>query len=386
MKAGNLLVYRDKLLGTSETFILAQGEGLSRYRAFYFGARRIAGTDLPAARSYCINNGGRLGRCGEILFKAFGWIRHSEREMIRKLHPVLLHAHFGPDGVLALPLARSFGLPLIVTFHGYDATTKDAYARKSDYTHRKFLKKRKALFAECSQFIAVSEFIRGKLLEQGAPKQKILVHYVGVDLAKFQPLPQIERTPIVLFVGRLVEVKGCRHLLRAMQDVQRSFPAAELVVIGDGPLRLQLEEQARQSLQYCQFLGSQPPHVVREWMNRAKVFSVPSITAENGNAEGFGIVFAEAQAMGLPVVSFSSGGIPEAVAHGETGFLSPEGDWEGLARNILRLLADQDLWLRMSRQGQERARDRFDLERQTRLLEDIYDKVISVSMTVEENR
>ena len=88
------------------------------------------------------------------------------------------------------------------------------------------------------------------------------------------------------------------------------------------------------------------------------------------------MVFAEANALGLPVASFASGGIVESVAHQETGLLAPERDWEALGRYISQLLEDSDLWNRMSRAGERRVRARFDLTVQTRKLEDLYEEVL----------
>jgi len=279
--------------------------------------------------------------------------------------------------VAALPLARKLKIPLIVTFHGYDVTVEDRFARHSFYLHRKYIRHRDELKREAVRFIAVSEYIRKKLLEQGFPEEKIVVHYIGVDVKKFQPTPAVVREKKVLFVGRLVENKGCEYLIQAMNRVQDIEPDAELVVIGDGPLRKSLEELAGNVLKEYRFLGILPPESVRNWMSRVKVFCVPSIVASTGDAEAFGLVFTEAQAMGLPVASFATGGISEAVSHGETGLLAKERDVEELADNIQRLLADDDLWLMMSRQGQERVQERFNLERQTRLLEDIYTAVLA---------
>ena len=181
---------------------------------------------------------------------------------------------------------------------------------------------------------------------------------------------------MVLFVGRLVEKKGCSFLLKAMERVQASLPDVELVVIGDGKLRDKLESEAASRLKHYRFLGSQPYNTVQEWMGKASVFCVPSITANSGDAEGFGMVFIEAQASGLPVVSFDSGGIPEAVAHNKTGYLAPEGDWNSLANYILRLLANQATWQDFSHAGIDRVKHMFNLEMQTAKLEAIYDEVL----------
>jgi glycosyltransferase involved in cell wall biosynthesis len=118
-------------------------------------------------------------------------------------------------------------------------------------------------------------------------------------------------------------------------------------------------------------------------MNRASVFCVPSTTAKNGDQEGFGLVFTEAQAMGLPVVSFASAGVPEAVSDGATGFLVPERDEEGLARNITMLCSDKQVWQRCSAAGIARVRSQFNLRKQTGMLEEIYASIVGRSLSGE---
>jgi glycosyltransferase involved in cell wall biosynthesis len=153
------------------------------------------------------------------------------------------------------------------------------------------------------------------------------------------------------------------------------MPAARLVVIGDGPLRTELQTEARRLLGRCEFLGMQSAQVIKGWLSRSRVFCGPSIVAASGDAEGLGMVFCEAQAMRLPVVSFASGGIPEAVEHGVSGLLAPEGNEEILAEYIERFLRDDDLWMRASDAGRRRIESSFDLRIQTRLLEQKYDEV-----------
>lgn len=347
------------------------------------GSRLVPGLQLQADKQIIINTGGVAGRRKELEFKLMGPGRRLTRRL-KAIQPKLIHAHFGPEGCLAMPIAEKLNIPLIVTFHGYDATTKDEYARKSYYTHRNYLKQRPKLQKKGDLFIAVSDFIREKLISQGYPPEKVIRHYIGINTDSFKPDSSIIRRDTVLFVGRLVEVKGCAYLIEAMSQVQRKNPEAELVIIGDGPLRGELERMAASKLTHYRFLGTQPHHVVREWMNRARVFSVPSVRAENGAEEGLGMVFLEAAAMGVPVASFATGGIPEAVEHGKSGYLAPERDAKQLGIYIDRLLADRTLWKEFSEYGRIRVNKKFDLDEQTRQMEDLYKMVIATQLSGEQ--
>lgn len=376
-----VIIYTDQLLPISRTFILNQAESLHHFVPFYVGSRLTPGLPLPLERTLAVNQGGPLGKIREAVHLIWRFDPALIRQ-VQALQPVLIHAHFGLDGVSALPLVQALKVPLLVTFHGFDATVKDEFARQSFYRHRLYVKKRARLQQQAALFIAVSKFIAELLRRQNFPAEKIAPHYIGIDPNLFQPDPAIVREPIVLFVGRLVEKKGCDYLIRAMKVVQATRPELKLVIIGDGKLRSELERQAEAELENYQFLGAQSHERVRAWLNRAKLFCAPSVTAATGDAEGFGIVFAEAQAMGLPVVSFATGGIPEAVAHGETGFLAPERDWPQLANYILRLLHDETLWQEFSRRGQTWVRENFDIHRQTQKLEEIYRSVIAPEPTL----
>jgi glycosyltransferase involved in cell wall biosynthesis len=371
----NLVIYRDELLGASETFILGQAEALREFRPVYVGLRTVVGLHVPADRRELLVEPGRLNRMRRLFCRLFG-PSGRQAARVRALSPALIHAHFGPDATHAMPLARDLGVPLVVTHHGYDVTTEDrVFARSASLCL--YLARRAGLYEAASVVLCVSRFVRDQAVRKGAPPHRTLVHYIGIDVAGFTPDPAVTRSDTVLFVGRLIENKGCDQLLRAMRLVQKSRPECRLVIIGDGPLRPRLEQTARElGLRYVSFLSTQPSGVVRYWMNRARVFSVPSVTADSGASEGFGMVFAEAQAMGLPVASFVTGGIPEAVAHGETGLLAREGDTATLAHNIISLLSDRSMWQRFSEAGQRRVREVFDIHSQTAALEDIYRAVL----------
>ena len=175
------------------------------------------------------------GAWAEMAFKVFG-SAPALRRAIQHLEPALIHAHFGVDGAYILPVATSLEVPLIITFHGFDATIKDDYARKSYYGFRLYLRRRERLKQRARLFIAVSKFVKGKLVERGFPEDKIIVHYVGVDTDRFNPNPHLRREPVILFVGRLSEEKGCEHLISVVAKVQEVVRDVKMVVIGSGPL------------------------------------------------------------------------------------------------------------------------------------------------------
>ena len=374
-------IFAEPLMAPSMTFIPAQASALVEFSPLYVSPQWASPSlEIGAERAVVISDDALASplwkRLQQVPFKVFGYDPRFFRR-VAAYHPVLVHAHFGPAGLTVLPLARWLKIPLIVTFHGFDATVSDAHLAQSHYRNRVYLRNRHVLQKESALFIAVSDFLRKQLIARNFPEDRILVHYTGVDTNFFQPSPSIARGSVVLFAARLTEKKGCQYLLRAMRVVEEALPGAELVVIGDGELRGELEGIARNTLRNCRFLGWQPPETVREWLNRARVFCVPSIRAASGDGEGFGMVFAEAQAMGLPVASFSSGGVPEAVLHGETGLLAPEGDWRALAGNIVALLENDNLWRKMSEAGQNRVGQLFNLTKQTAKLEETYSSLLN---------
>lgn len=377
-----VLIYKNKMLPYSQTFVRAQAEALINFQPHYLGLRKIQGLALPEDRSYFLSNGSLWGKVNEWVSLKRG-LKGQGFKHLNHLKPALIHAHFGRDGAAVLPLAKTLKIPLIVTFHGFDATTQ--IHQGEDSLHQKIFAQRfQALQQGTNRFIAVSHFIKEKLLARGYSEDKVTVHYIGIDTSVFKPdLAFNKREPIVLFVGRLVEKKGCEYLIRAVSSIQAQRPDVKCIIIGDGVLRPKLEGQAKERLRNYQFLGKQPPDIVKAWMQKARVFCVPSITAQSGDAEGFGLVFTEAQSMGLPVVSFASGGIPEAVAHEKTGFLAPEKDGDRLAQYLYELLTNPELWNTLSHQGMEYVEKHFNLRKQTVLLENLYQTTISSSMILD---
>jgi colanic acid/amylovoran biosynthesis glycosyltransferase len=372
---GSVIIFRIQLLPPSETFIVSQAAAMRRFSPYFVGWRKVAGIELPAQETWTVDQGGLRGKLRELRFRYVGpTIEQLAR--LRASSPRLVYAHFAPDGYAAMQLAERLGVPLVTALHGYDVTMTDQ-AIAATRLGREYLRGRSALQKTGALFLTCSEFIRQRALDLGYPPERTIVHSIGVDVQRFRPPVAEQRNHLVLFVGRLVEKKGCDTLISAMAEVQHNRPAAELVIIGDGPSRRTYESQAASLGLRCRFLGTQPGSVVQSWMARAAVFCAPSRVAASGDAEGFGIVFIEAQAMGLPVVSTLSGGIAEAVKQGETGLLVKEHDHRALAQAILLLFEDHELWQRYSLAGRKNVETYFDLARQTSLLENLFEQLLS---------
>jgi glycosyltransferase involved in cell wall biosynthesis len=386
----NVVIYRSELLRYSETFIARQAAAMRRYLPVFAGARHVPGSLSLPARSMTVADGNSvLDRARRAAFFALGYAPDLKAALQRE-YPALLHAHFAPDAAEALPLARVLGLPMIVTLHGYDVMADDSVHRQTR-RGRIYLSRREELLRSAKLFLCVSEAVRDKALERGFPAGRIEVLPIGVDLQCYKvaerrtPSPVSPVTPIspiILFVGRLVEKKGCVHLVRAMSRVRAEIPGAQLVIIGDGPERARLRIEASIYAPGTRFLGVQSAGEVQRQMAGSRVLAVPSIRAQSGDAEGLPTVVGEALASGLPVAGFRSSGIPELVRHGIEGCLSEEGDEAGLARNLILLCRNDDLAAAMGEAGRRRVEERFNIAVLTSRLEDIYDELLGRTRTV----
>ena len=369
-----IAVFRDVMWNANEPFIFSQGQRLERYSASYFAVRRVAELKGGPEPCHVVNRGDARGRLHEFALKQFG-INPPMLLALRRSRAQLLHAYTGVDGAVALPIARQLRIPLVVTFTGFDANASDAVLRQGSRRCKVYLRRRDALGRQADLILVVSDFLRRKLVAQGYPEQRIVVHHVGVDTATFQADPGVAREPVVLCVGRLLEVKGFAHAIAAVHEVRKRLPQLRLVVCGDGPLRQRLEQQARDLGVPAEFAGNVPPAEIRRWMNRARALVVPSVRAATGETEALPMVALEAQAMSLPVAGFDSGGISEAVA--DSGRLAPEADVKQLAAHLEGLLSNDALWHEASIAGRRNVLERFDLQRQTAALEDLYDQVLA---------
>jgi phosphatidylinositol alpha-1,6-mannosyltransferase len=185
----------------------------------------------------------------------------------------------------------------------------------------------------------------------------------GVDLAAFQPGSGGAQTrarlglagqPVVVCVSRLVPRKGQDTLIRAWPQVRAAVPAATLLLVGDGSYRSSLERLAKRLrvASSVMFTGSVPWQDLPGYFDAGNVFAMPCRTRRGGlDVEGLGIVYLEASACGLPVVAGSSGGAPDAVLAGQTGYVVDGRSARAVAGRLIELLSDGPTATAMGEKG-----------------------------------
>lgn len=293
----------------------------------------------------------------------------------------LLHAHFGVEGLMSLPAARQLGIPHVTTFHGFDATrTRGALATSRNLSWVRYAAGRSKLLRSTDAIICVSRHLESRLLEMGADRRKIHVIGTGVDPSTLGVTLPSELGRMV-HVGRLVEKKGAKYLVAAMSTIVRRVPGAHLTIIGDGPLKDDLQRQiADLNLeQHVSLLGPQAHRDVLREIQAATVLILPSVTASDGDQEGLGQVLLEASALGRPVVATRHGGIVDAVLDGVTGALVPERDVAALAEATIRYLQDPDLCVKHGLAGRDHVERHFDSRQNATAVSRVYESVIPTS-------
>lgn len=262
-------------------------------------------------------------------------------QLVKLLSIDVIHAHWIiPQGLIAV-LYKSIvnnKVKILATSHGGDIL---GFRGTVGTVLKRFVLRR------IDRLTVVSNALRDEAIKYGCTCD-IQVSPMGIDTRTFNP----DRSdtsirseygitgPFLLFVGRLVEKKGLEYLIRAMHKVLASHPTSKLLVIGDGPFKKQLEELTGelQLQKAIIFAGSKSHEQLPVYFATADIFIGPSIVAESGDSEGFGLVFAEAMSCGAPVIATDLPAVRDIVIEGETGFLVRQKDSDHIAERVLDVL------------------------------------------------
>jgi colanic acid/amylovoran biosynthesis glycosyltransferase len=285
----------------------------------------------------------------------------------------VLHCHFGPEGMKYDAFARVLGIPLIVSFYGFDCSRFPLQRGRDVYL---------PLFRSAAAVTVLSDRMAERVAELGCPPSIIVKQPLGVDLDEFpfqqRGCPGAGESIRIVSVARLVEKKGLTYALDAVAGVLRRHPqklgSLRYDIIGDGPLRHALEQQATELglKDTVRFLGNKTQDEVRRALAEAHVFMLPSVTAEDGDEEGTPTVLIEASATGLPVVSTLHSGIPELVLDGRSGFLAAERDSLDLTNKLDALIERPEDWGKFGREGRRHVEQNFDIRALNRRLAALY--------------
>jgi len=274
-----------------------------------------------------------------------------------------VHVHFANRAAhTAMFLKEISGIPFSVTAHGQDFM--------KDLGNDDLLRE----ICAAAEFVAAETDYSRDLLRQRCPDSRIHRVYNGMDLTRF-PAPNEEaavpsRTDIapspvrIISIGRLVAFKGFEYLIDACADLARQGLEFNCEIIGDGPLRGELEAKIRKLnlLNRVHLLGSLSQGAVLEKLRAADIFALASVTDPQGASDVFPTVIIEAMAAARPVVSTRLAGIPESVVDGETGLLVSPEDTMALAEALSRLIEDPKLRLHYGRAGRARIEQHFQIE------------------------
>jgi phosphatidyl-myo-inositol dimannoside synthase len=300
---------------------------------------------------------------------------------VLRYSPEIVHAgDLYPQGLTAMMLKKLLALPYIIYCHGEEITQTDRYRYQP--------KVRDRIYKNANAVVANSEFARHNLLRIGVDPHRICKITPGVDAKRFRPgAPNIEllrrygleRKTVILTVARLVPRKGHRVALEAFASVCGQFPDAHYLIVGTGPEEVRLRQFVRQfglegRVTFAGFVSSDD---LPDFYNICDVMLLINRQEADGDVEGFGIVFLEANAAGKAVIGGRSGGAAEAIIDGTTGYLvNPENPTE--VGNILRqLLSDSSLRERMGAAGARRACIEFTWMERGRMLEGLNREVVA---------
>ncbi len=339
----------------SETFIQAH-RSLPFNVFFYCNGKDYVPSELAGT--------GRLVRLtNKIYFRLKSYINrkltpseHSLKYLLKKNKINCVLAEYGVTAAASLKVIQSLNLPLIVHFHGFDASDKNVLG--------KYKEKYIELFKYASNVVSVSKKMSADLIALGCPEEKIVWTSCGPNSDFFNVRPAFNSKHFIA-IGRFVDKKAPHLTIKAFSKVAKQYPEARLFFGGKGKL-LNACKDLVQNLEIGEqvsFLGKLSRPQIMELFSASLAFVQHSVTAENGDSEGTPVAVMEASAASLPVIATQHAGIPDVIEHGITGFLVEEKDIDGMANYMIELCEDAEKAKIMGLEGSKNIGSNFTIEK-----------------------
>jgi len=288
----------------------------------------------------------------------------------------IIHAHFGPSGIEVVRLAKELKIPLIVTFHGYDASLL--------LMMKKYVKNIQEVF-NYAHIVTISYSMKKDLIKYGANEKKTTVIRCGIPVNQFE---YIERESIkekfsgnkfitFLQVSNFVEVKGHWYTIQAFKNFNERYENSKLILAGGGETKKNIEKLCKQLgiSDKVEFPGIITEGQVFDLMKKSDVFLHHSIKLDNGIKEGLPTVVMEAMATGLPVVSTYHSAIPELITHSKDGFLVNERDVKGYTEALFDL---KNCTSQIGLNARKKIQEKFNLSTEMERLFNLYNRLMEL--------
>ncbi|WP_051316172.1 glycosyltransferase [Algoriphagus vanfongensis] len=292
----------------------------------------------------------------DLIKKRLGFITLPLREYyfskyLRENKIQIIFANYGPSGAALAPVSYKMGVPLIVHFHGFDASVFKVIEKyKEGY---------KRMFEIASFIIVVSDEMNQDLLNLGAPEGK-LIKITYSPNSRFLELKPDYQSNQILAVGRFVEKKAPYLTLMAFKSAKEKCLDLNLKFVGDGEFLSVCKDLCESmQIQGVELLGVKSPEEIASLMEQSFCFVQHSKQAINGDKEGTPVAILEAMATGLPIVATKHAGIPDVVSHKKNGFLVTEGNIEAMASCIIELYQNREKAKNFGINGKEFIRNNF---------------------------
>lgn len=287
----------------------------------------------------------------------------------------IIHCQFGTIGLPIMQLQELGAIEgkLVVSFRGYDISS--VIRQRGEQVYNKLFKTGDFFLTNCNYF-------KNRLLKLGCNEDKLVVLGSGIDCSKFVYVPRTlppDGLIRIATTGRLVEKKGIEYCIRAVARLVKNNKNIEYSIMGDGPLKEQLQQLINDLgvSDQIKLLGQKRQQEVVKILSESSIFIATSITAANGDQDAPVNTLKEAMAMGMPVIGTLHGGIPELVENGVSGFLVPEKDVDALAEKLSWLVEHPLTWVSMGKAGRAYVEEHYDTNRLNERLVEIYQQVLT---------
>lgn len=380
-----MVVYNDSFFSLSETFIWEQVQVLRSHFDIKLLGNKVENATLFPLDDLQVH---LVDRCDAFPFRQWNRLRRRLQiytpietvegrqitHYLRTHQPKLVHAHFGYNGLKLMPILKKLKIPLVVSFHGIDASERIYSQPKYNMRLPKLLDYASAIIVVSSHMIETLKIIPGNL------KKTHLIPY-SVDSLVFDANiseRSMGNSIRILHSGRLVQKKGVPDLIRVFNELAKINRNIELHVLGSG----EEEVLSRQLVRdfgigsIVHFYGGQPHSKVKELMMLCDIFVLNSRVADNGDMEGTPVSLLEAMSMRMAVLSTYHAGIPKVVANHESGLLVEERNNASLKSALQALISDAALRIKLGENARKAVIRNYGKARLEEQLCGVYSSVI----------